>query len=175
MVVKPGQVPLATSSFRSVRLSARNTPRFSLVWFNGLTDLYIFIEALAFYTLAHTISTIVRYDVGVVIELFTTRHISLIPFAFGTKRCRFLASPPSSTEIPLHSDSYVLQGGCFRFYSFLQLVVDRFCHPTPSNHSYRLQCNVFLGCLKQDCTHTSRLASAYCSHTHEISDLQLCW
>ena len=48
LVVKSGQVSLVTSSVRSIRLRLRFTPRYSLVRFNELTDLYIFMKALAF-------------------------------------------------------------------------------------------------------------------------------
>ena len=79
LVVKPGQVLLVTSSVRSVRLGVRFTPRSSLVRLNDLTDLYMFMKALAFWcwlTQAPPLSVIMQTLFGLLsVGLFSTCHI----------------------------------------------------------------------------------------------------
>ena len=86
-------MPLVTSSVRSVRLGVHFTPRTSLVSFYALTDLYMFMKALAFWrwlTHALPLSVMIRVLLFGLLSVsgFSYRHISLIPFASSTLRCQ---------------------------------------------------------------------------------------
>ena len=110
LAVKPGQVPLAISCVRIVRLMIGFTLRYSLLSFIEITDLYIVHDSICPLTLAHMVSTIVSEYAGVVVgllsvRLFSTRHISLVPFAYGTLRCQI---PRYASVIGLDTSSFRL-------------------------------------------------------------------
>ena len=91
LVMKPGLVPLVTSSVQSVRLRIHFTPRSSLVSFNDLTDLYM--KALVFKRwLSQALPLSVMMRVLLLglssVRLFITCHISLVPFTSSTLRCQ---------------------------------------------------------------------------------------
>ena len=73
-------VLLVTSSVRSLPLRKRFNPRSSLVSINELTDLYIFMKALAILMLAQTVSTIVGDDAGVVVWLVVGEALQHPPY-----------------------------------------------------------------------------------------------
>ena len=69
LAVKPGQVPLAISRVRIVRLRIGFTLRSSLLSFIEITDIYIVHDIIGPLTLAHMGSTIVSDYAGVVVGL----------------------------------------------------------------------------------------------------------
>ena len=93
LLAKPGQVSLVTSCVRSVQWWKRFTKRSSLVSFNELTDIYMFLNALAFlhwFTQALPLSVIMLVLLlGLLLVMFyISRHISLVAFASSTLRCQ---------------------------------------------------------------------------------------
>ena len=110
LVAKSDLVPLVTSSVRSVRLRMRFPRQSSLVRFNELTDLFMFMKTLAFRRwLTQALQLWVMMWVLLLgllsLSLFSTHHISLIPFASSTMHCQI---PPFTSVVSQDTSSFRL-------------------------------------------------------------------